>query len=43
MPSSGPQVKLPFIPNVIGHQAHLFIGKIRIRLSASGAAVAVKR
>jgi hypothetical protein len=32
-----------FIPSVIGHQACWFIGKIRIRLAAGGAPVAVKR
>jgi hypothetical protein len=32
-----------FIPNVIGQQAHWFIGKIRIRLAAVGAPVPMKR
>jgi hypothetical protein len=34
---------LLFIPNVIGHQARWLIGKIRMRLAASGALVAVNR
>jgi hypothetical protein len=32
-----------FIPNVIGQQAYLFIGKIRMRLAAGGAPVTVNR
>jgi hypothetical protein len=35
--------ELPFIPNVIGRQACRFIGKIRMRLAASGSPAAVKR
>jgi hypothetical protein len=31
-----------FTPNVIGHQVYWFIGKICMRLAASGAAIAVK-
>jgi hypothetical protein len=31
------------LPNVIDHQAYRFIGKIRMRLAASGAPIAVKR
>jgi hypothetical protein len=31
------------IPNVIGQQAHSFIGKIRMHLAADGAPVAMKR
>jgi hypothetical protein len=33
----------PIIPNVIGRQACSFIGKICMRLAASGALAAVKR
>jgi hypothetical protein len=42
--SNGPQnYLLPVIPNVIGHQAYWFIGKIRMGLVAGGAPVVVKR
>jgi hypothetical protein len=33
---------LPFIPNVIGHEACRFIGKIHMHLTASGALVAMR-
>jgi hypothetical protein len=36
-------VNCNYIPNVIGQQAYWFIVKIRIRLAADGAPVAVKR